>query len=127
MLSRTQILLAFAAGVLSTPLLAQQPSSAKLEIEIKNFAFTPNRLVVQQGDTITWTNRDFVRHDITAADKSWKVRHNPVPRNRKFHGHQTGHLRLYLQPPSLDEGHDRCGGSQISSSWLRPTRGGIGL
>lgn len=73
MLSRTQILLAFAAGVLSTPLLAQQPSSAKLEIEIKNFTFTPNRLVVQQGDTITWTNRDFVRHDITAADKSWKV------------------------------------------------------
>lgn len=29
--------------------------------------FVPERLEVRVGDTITWTNRDFVPHSVTAA------------------------------------------------------------
>jgi plastocyanin len=29
--------------------------------------FVPERVVVAVGDTITWTNRDFVPHSVTAA------------------------------------------------------------
>jgi plastocyanin len=46
--------------------------------------FIPERLEVAAGDTITWTNRDFLPHTVTAAasgiesgrlgqDASWKL------------------------------------------------------
>jgi plastocyanin len=68
-LKRTTAVLVTAAA-LSLPLHAQQPSRPGREIAIDNFAFTPARLVVQQGDVITWVNRDVVRHDVTMLDKS---------------------------------------------------------
>lgn len=58
------------AAALSLPLHAQQPRPPGREIAIESFAFTPARLVVQQGDVITWVNRDVVRHDATMLDRS---------------------------------------------------------
>ncbi len=34
------------------------------QVEISNFAFIPKQLKVNIGDTITWTNKDIVPHDI---------------------------------------------------------------
>jgi plastocyanin len=56
-------------AALSLPLHAQQRPPSR-EIAIESFAFTPTRLVVQQGDVITWVNRDVVRHDATMLDRS---------------------------------------------------------
>lgn len=40
-------------------------------IEMKNVAFTPNRIEVATGTTIRWTNNDPLVHTITADDGSW--------------------------------------------------------
>jgi plastocyanin len=53
-------------------------------VEIRDFAFAPAHLEVAIGDTVVWTNRDFVPHTATvddgtwdsgilAADQSWKL------------------------------------------------------
>jgi plastocyanin len=36
-------------------------------VRIEGMKFVPERVVVAVGDTITWTNRDFVPHSVTAA------------------------------------------------------------
>lgn len=40
-------------------------------IEIKNFKFVPNVIIVQKGDRIRWKNLDVVPHTATAGDKIW--------------------------------------------------------
>lgn len=34
------------------------------EIYIQNFSFTPTKLTIKKGTTITWTNKDDAHHDI---------------------------------------------------------------
>ena len=52
-------------------------------VRIEGMKFVPERLEVAQGDTVRWTNADFVPHTVTAAKagvesgdlaqgKSWK-------------------------------------------------------
>lgn len=38
---------------------------------MKNFGFDPPRITVSVGDTIVWTNADFVPHTATARDGAW--------------------------------------------------------
>ena len=40
----------------------------KHRVEISGFKFTPDRLEVSIGDTITWINRDIAPHTATAAE-----------------------------------------------------------
>jgi len=42
-------------------------------VEIKSFKFVLNTLIVQSGDTVTWTNRDVAPDIVTAKDKSWST------------------------------------------------------
>jgi plastocyanin len=44
-----------------------------VEIAIKDMKFTPAKVAAHVGDTIVWTNGDFVAHTATARDKSWDV------------------------------------------------------
>ena len=64
---------AFAATVLSpvskSVAGARQPETH--EVKIAKFKFIPDTLTVRPGDTIIWTNEDFVPHTATADDKSW--------------------------------------------------------
>ncbi len=48
---------------------AQKPKAHQLSIS--NFLYTPDTVVVAQGDTVTWTNDDFVPHTVTARDSSF--------------------------------------------------------
>lgn len=41
------------------------------QVSISNFLYSPDTLVVAQGDTVTWTNDDFVPHTVTARDSSF--------------------------------------------------------
>ena len=38
---------------------------------IKNFVFQPAEMTVAVGDTVVWSNTDFVPHSATASDSSW--------------------------------------------------------
>ena len=39
-------------------------------IEIKGFAFSPDTLTINVGDTVTWTNMDSAKHTITSDSGS---------------------------------------------------------
>lgn len=76
-------LLIIGAFILLTPKNAQQttdsnstsPSSettqqADNEVIIKNFEFSPSKLRIKAGTTVTWTNQDGAKHDITPDNPS---------------------------------------------------------
>jgi LPXTG-motif cell wall-anchored protein len=46
-------------------------AAASQSVTIRDYAFSPRTVTVQPGDTVTWTNRDGVRHSATAEDGSF--------------------------------------------------------
>ncbi|MGE5395874.1 MAG: plastocyanin/azurin family copper-binding protein [Candidatus Saccharibacteria bacterium] len=40
-------------------------------VEIKDMKFQPAELKLNQGDIVTWINRDIVSHDVTEENKTW--------------------------------------------------------
>ena len=40
-------------------------------LAIRDFLFTPTDLTVSAGDTVVWTNADFVPHTATGTDSAW--------------------------------------------------------
>jgi len=40
-------------------------------VKIQNFVFTPAELTVARGDTVVWSNTDFVPHSTTARNAAW--------------------------------------------------------
>jgi plastocyanin len=67
--------LASAALAVSTALGAAEACSRRVpqkhQVSIQNFTFQPETLDVAAGDTVVWTNADFVPHTATARDKAW--------------------------------------------------------
>jgi plastocyanin len=52
---------------------AAPAAAAVVNIEIKGIAFPPANISAKVGDTVEWTNKDFVAHTATARDKSFDV------------------------------------------------------
>jgi plastocyanin len=44
----------------------------KIEVRIDNFTFAPQRIVVQAGTTVTWTNADDAPHTVVSTTKLFK-------------------------------------------------------
>ncbi|MEZ6235696.1 MAG: hypothetical protein R3B68_16055 [Phycisphaerales bacterium] len=42
------------------------PAAAQVEVTIENFDFTPATVTIQRGETVRWTNRDFIQHTATS-------------------------------------------------------------
>jgi plastocyanin len=47
-------------------------AAAPATVAIKDFAFSPARITIAPGATVTWTNADDEPHTVTAKDKSYK-------------------------------------------------------
>ena len=47
-------------------------TEVKIEVKIDNFAFAPQRIVVQAGTTVTWTNADDATHTVVSTTKLFK-------------------------------------------------------
>lgn len=47
-------------------------------VQIQNYMFTPNAIKVKIGDTVTWTNKDSVRHNVTADTISSNAPNGPL-------------------------------------------------
>ncbi len=45
-------------------------TSRTYNIEISGFAFNPDTLTINQGDTVVWTNKDSVTHTVTSDSGS---------------------------------------------------------
>lgn len=57
---------ALAGGILIAN--AQTPATA---VSIDNFTFTPQKLTVKAGTTVTWTNKDDIPHGIAASNNAF--------------------------------------------------------
>lgn len=62
-----QVAFFVSAAALSSVVAAQ----AAKTVQIKDFLFGPEALVVQVGTTVVWRNRDIVPHTATAQDDKW--------------------------------------------------------
>ena len=43
-----------------------------VEVKIDNFVFSPERLTVKAGTTVTWINHDDIPHTVAAKDRAFK-------------------------------------------------------
>jgi plastocyanin len=95
-------------GALGLALAVAGPVRAEvIEVKIEKLAFTPAQVSAHVGDTIEWTNADFVAHTATARDGAWDVM---IPANTtksvvlktegtveyycKFHPNMTGRISV---------------------------------
>jgi len=62
----------FAAALFLAAAPALSAQAAEMEIKIDNFSFTPERITVKAGTTITWTNEDDIPHTVASSAKLFK-------------------------------------------------------
>ena len=53
---------------------ASEASAATHQITIKNYAYGSGSMSISQGDTVTWTNKDSVPHDVVVTSGPVKFR-----------------------------------------------------
>ena len=76
------------AGVICIPVFAfalaaaTSAAAGAVRIDMKNIGFVPAKISAKVGDTIEWTNHDFVVHTATARDHSFDVN---IPANKSAH------------------------------------------
>jgi amicyanin len=51
---------------------SQAGNAGEVQVTIQNFAFDPATVTVKVGDTVTWTNKDSVDHNVTADNGEFK-------------------------------------------------------
>jgi plastocyanin len=56
-----------------------QPRAETVRVEMKSLAFNPAQVTAHLGDTIEWTNADFIPHTATAKNHDWDVE---IPANK---------------------------------------------
>ena len=64
---------AFVAGAAVACVIA--PSVAQnnaIPVTIDNFVFSPEKIMVKAGTTVTWTNRDDIPHTVASKDRLFK-------------------------------------------------------
>ena len=49
------------------------PDGGTVGVMIKSFKFAPNPIKVSVGESVTWTNEDWVGHTVTARDDSFRT------------------------------------------------------
>lgn len=53
---------------IAIPFLTGISCAATVQVSISNFQFQPSSVTIQKGDTVTWTNKDTVAHDVKFQD-----------------------------------------------------------
>jgi plastocyanin len=61
------LLAAFLLAVSAVMLAALPAEATSHSVTIKQYAYGPGSLTINQGDTVTWTNKDSVAHDVTVT------------------------------------------------------------
>ena len=84
MIPRTIVALAAVVALATLTLVAAGGARAGTShtIDIANFAFSPQNLSIQVGDTVTWTNLDAVQH--TATSTSGAFDSGPLDQNETY-------------------------------------------
>ena len=60
-------------GLLAGAAVLAAPAGAEdMAVTIDNFTFTPQRVTVKAGTTITWTNQDDIPHAVASSSKAFR-------------------------------------------------------
>jgi plastocyanin len=114
--ARTRRLLLAAAAAVSALAVAPQALAATKNVNIRKGGFAPHTVWIEVGDSVTWTNRDTVNHQVVADTGAFA---SPVLQpNRSytftFQASGTYHYRDALEPK--ERGHVRVVGPPPSVS-----------
>ena len=71
-----------AAGMIATMGMRVSHAAEGAEVKIDNFAFSPAKLQVKAGTTVTWMNHDDIPHSIVCP--SLNVHSHPIDSDEKF-------------------------------------------
>jgi len=64
-------------------------------VKIQNFVFVPAELTVARGDTVVWSNTDFVPHSTTARNSAWDSKAIEANGNWRFVARDAGRYDYY--------------------------------
>jgi plastocyanin len=71
------------------------PPPRTYTVTMRNFGFAPSELTVSPGDTVVWSNADFVPHTATATDSSWDSKSIDANGNWRFVARAAGRHQYY--------------------------------
>ena len=63
---------AFAAAIFAAAASSLPARAGGIEVKIDNFTFSPERVTVKAGTTVTWVNEDDIPHTIASSAKLFK-------------------------------------------------------
>jgi len=69
------------AAAISFPVISA-PAAPDSKVEIDNFAFSPARITVKAGTTVTWVNHDDIPHSIVCP--ALKMKSHPMDTDETF-------------------------------------------
>lgn len=70
----------------------------EIVVEIKGFAFSPSDITIKKGQTVTFINRDKVKHNAAADDDSFKTALLGQDESATVTFDETGTFGYYCQP-----------------------------
>jgi plastocyanin len=91
-IGRTAVVLASFAGA---AVACSKPAPRTHTVAIRNFAFAPAQLTVAPGDTVVWSNTDFVPHTATATDAGWDSKAIDANANWRLVARTVGRQEYY--------------------------------
>jgi Icc protein len=94
-------------AIIDLPLEPELDTAGGQDVAIDNFSFSPTKLSVSVGTTVTWTNRDDVPHTIVAAEQRFKSRVLDTDERYSRQFDARG-LQLFLFASSQDDRSHRC-------------------
>ena len=75
---------------------AASADAAVVHIAASGIAFVPATIMANVGDTVEWTNKDFVAHSATARNGSWDV-NLPVGKTGRVTLKKAGTIEYYCR------------------------------
>jgi plastocyanin len=72
-----------------------RPAPRAHTVTIRNFAFDPAELTVARGDTVVWSNTDFVPHSSTSRNSAWGSNAIGANATWRFVASATGRYEYY--------------------------------
>ena len=64
----------FSLALVAFSLAAASPAAAEvIKVDVNKMLFSPSKITAHIGDTIEWTNSDFVDHTATDKNGKWEV------------------------------------------------------
>jgi plastocyanin len=83
------------ASLAGATVACSRPAPRTHTVTIRNFGFAPVALTVAPGDTVVWSNVDFVPHTATATDSGWDSKSIDANASWRFVARTAGRHEYY--------------------------------